>query len=61
MIQFNFQFQEFVINLKLIGGQSLNLFTLQWNLIITVTLGPSVADCYIEVAFLQSGIQNHNN
>ena len=33
----------------------------QWNLIITVTLGPSLAGCYIEVAFLLSGIQNHHN
>ena len=36
-------------------------FTIQWNLIIAVTLGPSVAGCYIEVAFLLSGIQNHHN
>ena len=34
---------------------------LQWNLIITVTLGPNLAGCYIEVAFLLSGIQNHHN
>ena len=33
----------------------------QWNLIITVTLGPNLAGCYIEVAFLLSGIQNHHN
>ena len=30
---------------------------IQWNLIITVTLGPNLAGCYIEVAFLLSGIQ----
>ena len=34
---------------------------IQWNLIITVTLGPNLADCYIEVAFLLNGIQNHHN
>ena len=34
---------------------------IQWNLIITVTLGPSLAGCYMEVAFLLSGIQNHHN
>ena len=34
---------------------------IQWNLIITVTLGPNLAGCYIEVAFLLSGIQNHHN
>ena len=28
-----------------------------WNLIITVTLGPNLAGCYIEVAVLLSGIQ----
>ena len=33
----------------------------QWNLIITVTLGPNLAACYIEVAVLLSGIQNHHN
>ena len=33
----------------------------QWNLIITVTVGPNLAGCYIEVAFLLSGIQNHHN
>ena len=33
----------------------------QWNLIITVTLVPNLAGCYIEVAFLLSGIQNHHN
>ena len=26
-----------------------------------VTLGPNLAGCYIEVAFLLSGIQNHHN
>ena len=36
-------------------------FLIQWNLIITVTLGPNLAGCYIEVAFLLSGIQNHHN
>ena len=30
---------------------------IQWNLIITVTLGPNLAGCYIEVAVLLSGIQ----
>ena len=34
---------------------------LQWNLIITVTLGPNLAGCYIEVAVLLSGIKNHHN
>ena len=34
---------------------------IQWNLIITVTLGLNLAGCYIEVAFLLSGIQNHHN
>ena len=34
---------------------------IQWNLIITVTLGPNLAGRYIEVAFLLSGIQNHHN
>ena len=36
---------------------------IQWNLIIMVTLGPNLAaaGCYIEVAFLLSGIQNHHN
>ena len=34
---------------------------IQCNLIITVTLGPNLAGCYIEVAFLLSGIQNHHN
>ena len=34
---------------------------IQWNLIITVTLGPNLAGCYMEVAFLLSGIQNHHN
>ena len=29
---------------------------IQWNLIITVTLGPNLSGCYIEVAFLLSGI-----
>ena len=29
----------------------------QWNLIITVTLGPNLTGCYIEVAVLLSGIQ----
>ena len=33
----------------------------QWNLIVTVTLGPNLAGWYIEVAFLLSGIQNHHN
>ena len=33
----------------------------QWNLIITVTLGPNLAGCYIEVAFLLSGIQNQHS
>ena len=33
----------------------------KWNLIITVTLGPNLACCYIEVAVLLSGIQNHHN
>ena len=42
----------------IIGGLKL---VLQWNLIITVILGPNVAGCYIEVAFLLSGIQNHHN
>ena len=36
-------------------------YELQWNLIITVTSGPSLAGSYIEVAFLLSGIQNHHN
>ena len=36
-------------------------FLIQWNLIITVILGPNLAGCYIEVAFLLSGIQNHHN
>ena len=37
-----------------------SIITIQWNLIITVALGPNLAGCYIEVAFLLSGIQNHN-
>ena len=40
------------------GGRDI---IIQWNLIITVTLGPNLAGCYIEVAFLLSGIQNHHN
>ena len=32
-----------------------NVFFIQWNL-ITVTLGPNLAGCYIEVAFLLSDI-----
>ena len=44
-------------------GDYFLLKELQWNLIITVTLGPSLrlAGCYIEVVFLLSGIQNHHN
>ena len=45
----------FKFNMKSVEG------VLQWNLIITVTLGPNRAGCYIEVAFLLSGIQNHHN
>ena len=37
------------------------MMVIQWNLIITVTLGPNLSGCYIEVAFLLSGIQNHHN
>ena len=45
-------------------GKSNNYYEdiyIQWNLIITVTLGPNLSGCYIEVAFLLSGIQNHHN
>ena len=35
----------------------MDVMLLQWNLIITVTLGPNLAGCYIEVAVLLSGIQ----
>ena len=36
-------------------------YSIQWNLIITVTSGPNLAGWYIEVAFLLSGIQSQHN
>ena len=42
-------------------GSDKNILVVQWNLIITVTLGPNLAGCYIEVADLLSSIQTHHN
>ena len=54
-------FHAVCVSLHTVTSPIIQLNFVQWNLIITVTLGPSLTGCYIEVAFLLSGIQNHYN
>ena len=48
-------------NVYILGNSPRLTFYIQWNLIITVALGPSLAGYYIKVAILLSDIQNHHN